>query len=98
VRVLKKEDKSRLSLIKFGQFFTHISGPRCNFKKLVGSFFGINMRSHCAKFQPSVALKLRQEIEDERWTYCKNVKFQTTPNGTKNIIIDFFLNFLSRFA
>jgi len=33
-------------------------------------------------FSP-LALKLREEIEDEEQTYCKNAKFQTVPYGTK---------------
>jgi len=51
--LLKKEDKSWLSLIKFQQFFNPISAPRQTLKNLVVNFFGINMRSLCAKFQPS---------------------------------------------
>jgi len=30
----------------------------------------------------SLALKLREEIEDDGQTYCKNAKFLTTPKGT----------------
>jgi len=37
----------------------------------------------------SLALKLREEIEKERQTYCKNAKFQTAPYGTKYFITDF---------
>jgi len=31
----------------------------------------------------SLALKLREEIEGDERTYCKNAKFQTAPCGTK---------------
>jgi len=42
---MKKEDKSRLSLIKFWQFFNHISATRQKFKNLVSNFININMKS-----------------------------------------------------
>jgi len=40
------------SLTKFWQFFNHISTPG-KIQKLVDNFFGITMKSLCAKFQPS---------------------------------------------
>jgi len=46
----KKKSDSQLLLIKFWQFFDHISAPRQKFKSLVSSFFGINMKSLYTKF------------------------------------------------
>jgi len=37
----------------------------------------------------SLTLKLREEIEDDGWTYCKNAKFQTDPIGTKILLLIF---------
>jgi len=37
----------------------------------------------------SLALKLREEIEDDGRTYCKNAKFQTAPHGTKILFMIF---------
>jgi len=56
--LLKEEDESWLSLIKFWQFFP---APRQKYKNLLGNFFAINMRSLYEKFQP---LKLREYFED----------------------------------
>jgi len=41
------------ALIKCWQFFDYISAPKQIFKNQVINFFGINMRSAYAKFQPS---------------------------------------------
>jgi len=38
-----------------------------------------------------LALKLREEIEDDGHTYCKNAKFQTAPLWNKNIFTSFCL-------
>jgi len=38
----------------------------------------------------SLALKQREEFEDDMQTYCKNEKFQATPYGTKILINNFF--------
>jgi len=35
------------------------------------------------------ALKLREEIEDDRSTNCKNAKFQTAHYGTKILLLIF---------
>jgi len=34
-------------------------------------------------FGTFLTLKLREEIEDDEQTYCKNAKFQKSPNITK---------------
>jgi len=39
-------------------------------------------------FSP-VALKLREEIEDNGCWYCKNAKFQMAPCGTKILLLIF---------
>jgi len=35
----------------------------------------------------SLALKLREEFEDDGWTYCKNAKFQIAWDGTKILLM-----------
>jgi len=42
-------------------------------------------------FSP-LALKLREQFEDDVRTYCKNAKFLTAPYGTKIVFNDFCLN------
>jgi len=37
----------------------------------------------------SLSLKLREKIEDNNHTYCKNAKFQTAPYGTKILLLNF---------
>jgi len=49
-QVLKKEDKSQLSLIKFWQFFNPISAPRQKFKK----YGWYQYEESVCKFQPSI--------------------------------------------
>jgi len=87
--LLKKDNKSQISLIKYRQFFNPISAPRQKFKNLVGNFFGINMRSLHTKFHPYGFKTEEGDMEYDKQTYCKNAKFQAAPYGTKILLLIF---------
>jgi len=76
LELLKKGDERWLSLMKFWQFFNHISALRQILKNLVNDYLDINMR----KFQPS-SIKTEGAFRERLMqTYCKNAKMQTNKN------------------
>jgi len=58
-----------------------------NLKILLCDFFGINLRALYGKFQLSSFKTVRERIEDDGRTYCKNAKYQTAPYGTKILLL-----------
>jgi len=79
-KLLKKEDKSWLSLIKFWQIFNQLLDQKL--KNLVVNFFGINMRSLYAKFQ-------LPNFKTRRWRSVKMQNFKQPQMEQKIYIIDF---------
>jgi len=78
-----KEKEGKLAIINknIDNFSTISQLLDKKFKNIVINFF-ILMWAVCMQNFSPLALKLCEEIEDDRQTYCKNVKFLTTHIGT----------------